>query len=49
MEDDTDVTALAKMLHISTQEEALTLMVQYVPKEQVTADVLRGIRRCFKQ
>ncbi|MEO8971912.1 MAG: DUF6036 family nucleotidyltransferase [Ktedonobacteraceae bacterium] len=46
--DDTDIVALARMMHISTQEEALALMVQYVPKEQITVDVLRGISRCFK-
>jgi len=47
--DDIDIVALATMLHVSTQEEALALVVQYVPKEQITVDVLRGIRRCFKQ
>lgn len=47
--DDIDIVALARMLHVSTQEEALALVIQYVPKEQITVDVLRGIRRCFKQ
>lgn len=47
--DDADIIALANKLHIATKGEVLALVIQYVPKEQITTDVMRGIERRFKQ
>jgi len=46
--DDVDIIALAKILGIATRKEARALVVQYVPEEYITTEVLRGIGRCFK-
>jgi len=44
---DADIKALAKVLSISKREDVLTLIELYVPKEDISADVLREIRRRF--
>jgi predicted nucleotidyltransferase len=46
--DDGDIRALAQMLGVSERKDVLDLVLQYVPKEDVALDVLRGIERCFR-
>jgi hypothetical protein len=45
--DNEDILALAEMLGVSKRSDALALVIQYVPKEELTIDVLRGIDRNF--
>ncbi len=45
--DDADIKALAKVLSISKRKDALALVELYVPKEDISTDVLREIRRRF--
>ena len=46
--DDADIRALAKGLNISKRKDVLTLVELYVPKEDISMDVLHEIRRRFK-
>ncbi len=46
--DEEDIMVLAQMLGISKRKDVLDLVTQYVPKEDLTVDVLRGIERCFR-
>lgn len=46
--DDADIIALAKVLQISMRKDVVALVAQYVPKEQMNADVIRTIARCFR-
>lgn len=45
--DEEDIIALAKILQISKRKDVITLVTQYVPKDDITIDVVRGIERCF--
>jgi len=42
-----DITALAQKLGISNQEDALTLMREYIPQEHLTSDIMDQIRLRF--
>ncbi len=45
--DDADIKALAKILNISKRKDVLALVELYVPKEDISMDVLREIRKRF--
>ena len=46
--DDPDIAALAKMLGISKRKDVIALMLQYVPKEHLTPDLLNEIEERFE-
>ncbi len=45
--DDADIKALAKILNISKRKDVLALVELYVPKADISMDVLREIRKRF--
>jgi hypothetical protein len=46
--DDADIIALAKKLGVTSEEDVIVLLAQYVPEEAITSDLLREIGRRFK-
>ncbi len=46
--DAADIMALAKKLNITSREDVIALLAQYVPEEAITSDLLREIGRRFK-
>lgn len=47
--DESDIEALAKRLHIVKQQGILDLMIQYVPEEQITPDIMLQIELRFDE
>lgn len=47
--DDADIAELAKRLGISKQQDVLDLMVQYVPEEHITPDIMLQIELRFDE
>src|SRR6266571_3046402 len=46
--DEVDIMALAKKLNITSREDVIALLAQYVPEEAITSDLLLEIGRRFK-
>ncbi|MGH2495254.1 MAG: DUF6036 family nucleotidyltransferase [Ktedonobacteraceae bacterium] len=47
--DESDIEALTKRLHIVKQQGILDLMIQYVPEEQITPDIMLQIELRFDE
>ena len=43
-----DIMALAKKLNITSREDVIALLAQYVPEEAITSDLIREIGQRFK-
>jgi hypothetical protein len=46
--DAADIMALAKKLNVTSREDVIALLAQYVPEEAITSDLLREIGQRFK-
>lgn len=46
--DELDIIALAKKLSVTSREDVIALLAQYIPEEAITSDLLREIGRRFK-